>query len=77
VLCFTPYGRITTTYNAGTPPDCTTVTGNIVGNQVVYTVTPAAAFASAHPLEVTVSTSGEIRMCDPAKSLAAGFPDGC
>lgn len=29
------------------------------------------------PLWVTVSIGGEIRMCDPARSLAAGQPDGC
>jgi len=28
-------------------------------------------------LRVYVSPSGKVRMCDPDKSLAAGYPDGC
>jgi type IV fimbrial biogenesis protein FimT len=78
-ICFTPYGRITTTYTDPTGfTSCAAATAYIGANNLaVYTVSPTKTFASQHPLDVTVSTSGEIRMCDPTKQLSLGYPDGC
>jgi hypothetical protein len=37
---------------------------------------PASGATTAHNLQVTVSTGGQIRMCNPNKSLSTS-PDGC
>lgn len=43
-----------------------------------YIISRTGAVAGRdRPLHVTVSIGGEIRMCDPARFLAAGQPDGC
>jgi type IV fimbrial biogenesis protein FimT len=76
-LCFSPYGRLTATSN---DPSASPVTCNVPTNTpplVSYEVAPITASSTAHKLHVTVSLGGQIRMCDPNKSLSNNAPDGC
>jgi type IV fimbrial biogenesis protein FimT len=73
VICFSPYGRLTAISN---DPSASPVVCGASAN-IVYRVLPAQITANSHELDVQVSLSGQIRMCDPAKSLANGYPDGC
>lgn len=73
-LCFSPYGRLTAVSNdptTGSPVVCSVPTAT-----TTYQINPVAS-ARAHPLDVTVSMGGQIRMCDTQKQLSAGYPDGC
>lgn len=63
-----------------TSPDTPAITFNSIG-RLVGSVT-AVNYRITGPglsrnLNVQVSTSGGIRMCDPAKTLSSGNPDGC
>ncbi len=72
-ICFNSIGRLVSetasvgsvTYNCSAPA---------AGTPVKYDV---ANPAGDRPLRVTVSFGGQIRMCDPARTLSATAPDGC
>jgi type IV fimbrial biogenesis protein FimT len=72
LLCFSPLGRQTSLADTATGLSvaCT------AGEPATYTVT-VAGNASARQLKVQVDAGGRVRMCDPARSLAKGQPDGC
>lgn len=69
-VCFNSLGRLTVV-NDGTY-NCTIPASGLV----TYAVTSARS-ASARALNVTVSLGGQIRMCDPNKTLSQANPDGC
>lgn len=69
-VCFNSVGRVV----ANQTPGPTNAVCNIPATlPIAYTVTTAAA---TRPLRVTVGLGGQVRMCDPARSLA-NAPDGC
>lgn len=70
-VCFSPFGRLTSTYVDPTG----VVTCGAAGATVSYAVAPTTAVTGSQALRVTVSPGGQIRMCNPAKSLPT--PDGC
>jgi type IV fimbrial biogenesis protein FimT len=50
------------------------------GSTITYDVSRAASqlrVGSDRPLQVSVALGGQVRMCDPAKTLSAATPDGC
>lgn len=71
-LCFNPLGRRVANATTGvTGLQCTVDAAN-----------PMAAFNLAggtgtRALRVTVTLGGQVRLCDPARSLSADQPDGC
>ena len=70
-LCFNTLQRMTAVVATGVGSPC-------VVAQAVYTISRTGAVPGRdRNLAVTVSIGGEIRMCDPLRSLAAGQPDGC
>jgi len=73
VICFSPYGRLTATITNTSGAGITTCGP---GTSVTYVVQPNIASATAHPLNVQLSANGQVRMCDPAKSINV-YPDGC
>jgi type IV fimbrial biogenesis protein FimT len=71
-VCFSPYGRLTATSNdtSAAPVVCG------ASANITYRIVPTQASANSHPLNVTLSAGGQIRLCDPAKAIAT-YPDGC
>lgn len=71
-LCFGSSLQVVANALPGTGTPCT------VTPPIAYLVSRTGAIAGQdRPLAVTVSISGEIRMCDPNRSLGAGQLDGC
>jgi type IV fimbrial biogenesis protein FimT len=72
-ICFSSYGRLTaiSSDTSATPVTCG------AGASATYAVAPTSANANALKLNVTVSAAGQVRLCNPAKLLINGFPDGC
>lgn len=46
-------------------------------NTLLLTFTRSPASGSDHPMAVFVTKGGRVRMCDPARTLAAGEPEAC
>ncbi len=72
-ICFNSVGRLV----ANAAPALTDVTG---GATCSVTTTPTyniAVTGADRPLQVVVALGGQVRMCDPAKTLSAANPDGC
>ncbi len=70
-LCFNSMGRQT----ANATPGVTGASCNLgLGPVSTYDIATAQG---DRPLRVTVALGGQLRMCDPARSLAAASPDGC
>jgi type IV fimbrial biogenesis protein FimT len=68
-VCFNALGRLVVNGSPGvTGADCTAA--NIPARYVVD------VSGADRKLEVRVAIGGQVRMCDPARSLAA-YPDGC
>lgn len=70
-VCFNVVGRrvaATATVTGVTGAACSTT------GAAAYDVLIAGA---ARPLRVTVALGGQIRMCDPARSVSGTSPDGC
>lgn len=68
-LCFAGDGRQTTLTNpAAIGQDCT-------ANAITFRVEPTTGGAENRPLQLDLSLSGAVRMCDPGKAKTA--PDGC
>lgn len=72
LVCFNSLGRQVSNTATGLGSDCTAPTSAV--EPVVYTVSRTGADRS---LKVQVYLGGKIRMCDAAKTLSAGAPDGC
>lgn len=70
-ICFNSAGRQVA--NASPGIGSTTCTLDASGTST-YDV---AATGSNRPLRVLVSLGGQVRLCDPGRTLAASAPDGC
>ncbi|WP_283151368.1 GspH/FimT family pseudopilin [Silvimonas soli] len=70
-VCFNAMGRLSSAAGCSIP-----ATGNGV---LAYTVDSSAISGNPadRPLQVTVSSAGAVRMCDPAKVYSSSNPDGC
>ncbi|SDD74078.1 type IV fimbrial biogenesis protein FimT [Variovorax sp. CF079] len=67
-VCFNSLGRLVTNASPGvTSASCT-------AGDSTYKVELAGA---DRPLHVQIKLGGQVRMCDPAKTLSATQPDGC
>jgi type IV fimbrial biogenesis protein FimT len=70
-VCFNSMGRQTANATPGvTGANCNLGLGPISTYDIATT-------QGDRPLRVTVALGGQLRMCDPARSLAAASPDGC
>lgn len=72
VTCFNAVGRPVSHTTTGLGQDCTAPTSATTPLQYVVSST-----SGNRPLRVSVFMGGQIRLCDPARSLAAGAADGC
>ncbi|GAA5157917.1 pilus assembly FimT family protein [Viridibacterium curvum] len=74
MLCFNTMGRLA----ANT---ANTIDGLALSCAVPGATAPAqfdiSRTGADRPLRVTVSLAGQVRMCDPSKTLSATKPDGC
>ncbi|MGJ7509496.1 pilus assembly FimT family protein [Variovorax sp. GT1P44] len=66
-LCFSSLGRLIAVPTPGFGAACP-------GGPVAYEITMPGA---DRRLRVTVAIGGQVRMCDPNKTLSASTPDGC
>lgn len=77
-ICFNSAGRQTAnpTPGAGGGATCTLDASGVSA----YDITNASAASAAggmRPLRVLVSLGGQVRQCDPARTLSDSAPDGC
>lgn len=72
LICFNSAGRQTANASPGMGGG-NTCTLNASG----VSTYDLSATGSDRPLRVLVSLGGQVRMCDPAKTLSATAPDGC
>lgn len=72
VTCFNAIGRPTSNASTGLGQNCTAPTS--ATSPVQYVV---SATRGNRPLRVSVFMGGQVRLCDPARSLASGAADGC
>lgn len=71
LLCFNAFGQpITLTATA-------TGLGTICSNATMPIVYSLSATGASHDMQVQVGLGGQVRMCNPAKSLSNAAPDGC
>lgn len=66
-ICFSSLGRLTANAAPGGGAACS-------ATEAAYTLSLAGADRN---LKVLVSIGGQVRMCDPAKTLSSSHPDGC
>lgn len=66
-ICFSSLGRMIAVPTPGTGSACP-------GGPASYSITLAGADRN---LQVNVAVGGQVRMCDPSKTLSASTPDGC
>jgi len=70
-LCFSSIGRLVKNDTPGpTGAKCT-------AEAVQYDIAMSDTKTGDRPLRVTVAVGGQVRMCDPARTLSATQPDGC
>lgn len=70
-LCFSSIGRLVKNDTPGpTSAKCS-------AEAVQYDIAMSDTKTGDRPLRVTVSVGGQVRMCDPARTLSATQPDGC
>ena len=73
-ICFNSFGRMTGNSSTGSGASCPVPSAS----NALYTYTISApSTASARVLNVTLNISGQVRICDPAKTLSSTNPDGC
>jgi type IV fimbrial biogenesis protein FimT len=72
VTCFNAIGRPVSNTATGLGQNCTAPTSAATPVQYVVSAT-----SGNRPLRVSVFMGGQVRLCDPARSLAAGAADGC
>ncbi|MDN8614261.1 pilus assembly FimT family protein [Variovorax ginsengisoli] len=76
-ICFNSIGRLVANDDPGTNAGLCTLPTNTPPLQS-YDISYADAVAGVdRPLRVTVALGGQVRLCDPAKSLSSDHPDGC
>ncbi|MBU1359076.1 MAG: GspH/FimT family pseudopilin [Gammaproteobacteria bacterium] len=76
-ICFNSIGRMVVNTTPGvTGASCAlpTTTPPVQVYDITYT-NPVAGVD--RPLRVTVALGGQVRLCDPAKTLSATYPEGC
>jgi type IV fimbrial biogenesis protein FimT len=72
-ICFNSAGRLVANAAPGVVNAVCTIDAN-----PAYDIAFATAVAGKdRPLRVAVSLGGQVRMCDPAKTLSSTVPDGC
>jgi type IV fimbrial biogenesis protein FimT len=71
LICFNSTGRQVSNAATGLGADCTPP-----ASATAPTVLDITKAGSDRPMRIQVSLGGQIRMCDPAKSIASQ-PDGC
>ena len=76
-ICFNAMGRIVDNNEPGiSGADCELPTTTPA--VTTYNISYADAVTGVdRPMRVTVALGGQVRMCDPAKTLNASNPDGC
>lgn len=76
-ICFNAMGRIAVNADPGiSGANCALPTTSPA--VLTFNVDYADSVAGQdRPMRVTVALGGQVRMCDPAKSLASGYSDGC
>lgn len=76
-ICFNAIGRLVANNAPGvTGADCALPTGTPAIHTYDITFTDLQSGVD-RPLRVTVALGGQVRMCDPAKTLSDAAPDGC
>jgi len=71
MVCFGPLGSVVTLASSSAINVLSTACTSAANTYVV------ARTASDRPLQVTLSVGGQVRMCDPKKTLSSTVPDGC
>ncbi len=74
LLCFNMIGRPVSSSSSSTGLGANCSAPTTLTRPIVYR---ASAAGADRPLEVHVFAGGRVRVCDPARSLAAGQTDGC
>ena len=74
-LCFSSLGRLVA--NAAPSPTSPTLPACTAAPAVYNISRTGAVLGKDRPLRVTVSMAGQVRMCDPARTLSPTAPDGC
>lgn len=70
-ICFGSIGRLVANGTPGpTSANCKAVAAQ-------YDIAMSDSKTGDRPLRVTVALGGQVRMCDPARTLSASQPDGC
>ncbi|WP_240648572.1 GspH/FimT family pseudopilin [Variovorax beijingensis] len=73
-ICFNALGRLVANASPGvTGANC----GLPSSSAHVYTITMSDQVTGDRPLKVTVALGGQIRLCDPSRTLSSSQPDGC
>ncbi|MET3493824.1 GspH/FimT family pseudopilin [Variovorax boronicumulans] len=70
-ICFSSIGRLVANDTPGP------TSGNCKAVAARYDITMNDSKTGDRPLRVTVALGGQVRMCDPARTLSATQPDGC
>jgi type IV fimbrial biogenesis protein FimT len=74
-VCFNSFGRLTANTTPGpTNAACTLPTTPAANPVFTYSITQTG---SDRPLRVILGLNGQVRMCDPSKTLSSTNPDGC
>ncbi len=76
-VCFSSIGRMVANSDPGTnfgECELPTTTPPVRPFNISY-ATPSAGID--RPLRVTLALGGQVRLCDPAKTLSSSAPDGC
>lgn len=75
-VCFSSIGRLAQNETPGvTGADCELPSGTPPVH--AFTVRMSDEVEGDRPLKVTVALGGQVRLCDPAKTLSDSHPDGC
>ncbi|WP_169741270.1 GspH/FimT family pseudopilin [Andreprevotia chitinilytica] len=67
-ICFNSLGRMSNTLSPSAGGTC------LAPAAATYSISTAVG---DHPLNVTVSIAGQVRVCDPSRTLSQTTPDGC
>jgi type IV fimbrial biogenesis protein FimT len=78
-VCFNSMGRqvANSAPGLGTGVNCTLDSSGTSTFNVSTSGTAVAVLGSDRPLRVLVALSGQVRQCDPARTLSSTAPDGC
>jgi type IV fimbrial biogenesis protein FimT len=72
LLCFNSIGRPVSNSATGLGQTCSAPTG-----ATAPTTYDLASSAASKPLRVQVFLGGQVRLCDPSRSVSTSAPDGC